>query len=169
VVCTANLVRSPVAAAALQTWARNESRADLEIRSAGVAAVEGLPVPAPLVQAVRPFFLDLHSHRSQRVTRADVRDATLVLAMTEVQREALQALLPSGTPRIFTLREFARLTKGMPAIDRSDDDLAGLVQAAHRERPRQPLAAEAEDVAALAERFAEVAAGEFGVEAFPRG
>jgi protein-tyrosine phosphatase len=147
VVCTANLVRSPVAEAALKAWAQRAERPDVEFSSAGVAAVEGRPVPAPLVQAIRPFFLNLYPHRSRRVTRELVREATLVLAMTEAQREALQALLPSATSRVFTLCEFARLTSAVPPVSSANGGWAALVGAAHRERPRRPSPEAPEDVA----------------------
>lgn len=147
VVCTANLVRSPVAEAALKAWVQREGRPDLAVSSRGVAAADGMSVPAALVQAIRPYFLDLHSHRSRRIAREDVEAATVVLAMTEAQRETLQLLLPSATPRIFSLREFARLVSVVPQRDESNGGVLGLVRAAHRERPRQPAAPSPENVA----------------------
>lgn len=146
-VCTANLVRSPVAEAAVKAWCLREDRSDLEVSSGGVEAVAGLAVPAALIQAIRPYFLDLHAHRSRRVTRDDVAAATLALTMTETQRETLQALLPGATPRIFTLREFARLTSGVPHPEASAGGLTELVRSAHRERPRQAAASSPEDIA----------------------
>lgn len=145
--CTANLVRSPVAAAALAAGARRAEVEGLEFRSAGTAAFDGHPVPAELIQAIRPFFLDLHAHRSHAVTRDDLRASALVLAMTEDQREALRALLPAATPRIFTLREFARLAAAAPTLGELGGDLPAFVRAVHRERPRRPRPRDPEDVA----------------------
>jgi protein-tyrosine phosphatase len=145
VVCTANLVRSPVAEAAFKSWSAREERPEVEITSAGLAATDGLAVPAALLQAIRPYFLDLHAHRSRRVTRDELGTATVVLSMTEAQREALQAMLPAATPRIFSMKEFARLTSGL-APDGVEGGIPAVVQAAHRERPRRPAAGGPEDV-----------------------
>lgn len=145
-VCTANLVRSPVAEAALAAGARRMAVHDLSFSSAGTAAFEGHPVPAELIQAIRPFFLDLHAHRSHAVTREDLRASSLVLSMTEDQREALRSLLPAATPRIFTLREFARLTQTAPTLGEVGGDFDVYVRAVHRERPRRLRPRDREDI-----------------------
>lgn len=145
-VCTANLVRSPVAEAALVAGCKRLGVADFEFSSAGVSALPGHPVPAELIQAIRPFFLDLHRHRSRRVTRKDVRDSALVLAMSEDQREALRAMSPAATPRIFTLPEFARLVVHTPKLPELDGDVGAFVHSVHRERPRHPQPRDAEDI-----------------------
>lgn len=146
-VCTANLVRSPVAEAALTAGCKRLGITDLTVSSAGVSALPGHPVPAELTQAIRPFFLDLHRHRSRRVTRQDLRTSGLVLAMTEGQREVLRSVLPAATPRVFTLREFARLVGNTPRLSELDGDFAEFVRAVHRERPRHPQPHSPEDVA----------------------
>lgn len=145
-VCTANLVRSPVAEAALTAGARRMRVEGLTFGSAGTAAFEGHPVPAELIQYIRPFFLDLHAHVSHAVTRDDLRRSALVLSMTEQQREALRSLLPAATPRIFTLREFARLAASAPTLSQVDGGFEAYVRAVHRERPRQPRPLDPEDV-----------------------
>jgi protein-tyrosine phosphatase len=146
VVCTANLVRSPVAEAAFEAWIDRSEVSGLQVASAGVAAVEGVAVPASLIRAVRPYFLDLHAHRSRPVRRDEVRDSSLVLGLAEAHREALQALVPAATPRIFTLAEFARLVEATPTLSELDGDFAAFVRAVHRERPRQPRPRLPEDV-----------------------
>jgi len=146
IVCTANLVRSPVAEAAFNGWLDGQKERPLVFASAGLATVDGEAVPKELIQEIRPFFLDLHDHRSRSVSRDDVRRAALVLAMTEDHRETLRSLLPSATPRIFTLREFARLSKECPTLSEQDDDVVAYVTAVHRQRPRTPAAKAAEDI-----------------------
>jgi protein-tyrosine phosphatase len=145
-VCTANLVRSPVVEAAFEAWVRRVDSPDLAVSSAGLSAVEGEPVPAVLVQSVRPFFLKVHGHRARNVTRDDIRSSTLVLGMTETHREALRAMVPAATPRIFTLKEFTRLVEQVPKLSELDGELRTLVEAAHRERPRQVVPPSREDV-----------------------
>ena len=145
-VCTANLVRSPVAEAAFTSWRDGQRGSPFEFASRGLMAVPGGYVPNELIQEIRPYFLDLHEHRSQRITRDDLVESALVLGMTENHRESLQAMLPSATPRIFTLKEFARLVETAPKLSEVDGDVRTFVAAVHRERPRQSPPKGPEDV-----------------------
>jgi len=146
VVCTANLLRSPVAEAAFVAWQRRLKLAELEIASAGISALDGEASPTDVIEAVRPFMLDLRSHRARTVSRDDIRASALVLGMTEAHRESLQALVPSATSRIFALREFVRLVDETPKLSEFDGDLGAFAVAVHRERPRRPRPEAAEDV-----------------------
>lgn len=146
VVCTANLVRSPVTAAALTRWSKGSDGTKFDIDSAGISARNGEPVPQALLAELRSYFLDLHEHRSRRVTRHDVRESSLILAMTEEHRAQLQVLLPSATPRTFTLREFVRLAEQTRPFATFDGDFTSYVQAVHHRRPRCPAPPAPEDV-----------------------
>ncbi len=145
-VCTANLVRSPVAEAAFNSWRHGQRGTPFEFGSRGLMATPGGSVPNELIQEIRPYFLDLHAHRSQPITRDDLVASVLVLGMTESHRESLQAMLPSATPRIFTLKEFARLVETAPKLSEFDGDIRAYVGAVHRERPRQSPPKGPEDV-----------------------
>lgn len=147
VVCSGNLVRSPVAEAAFRAWGKGSGEQDIGFASAGVSAVEGQPVPADVVQATRAYFLDLHAHRSRRLTREDLSASALVLGMTESHRDTMQAMLPAATARIFTLKEFARLARHAKSLSESGGDLTRYVRAVHLERPHRPQARHPEDIA----------------------
>lgn len=146
VVCAANLVRSPVGEAALRAGADRHGFSSFHVSSGGISAAPGGPPPPELLEVVRFFFLDLSEHRSRVVTRDDVRRHDLVLAMTEEQRAAVQSLLPAATPRVFTVKEFVRLTADLPTLRAHDGDIGAWVQAAHRARPRTPAPPQPEDV-----------------------
>ncbi len=141
-VCTANLVRSPVAAAAL-------SRAfDLEcvVDSAGLGAVEGKETPVEALQQLRRYVLDLSKHRSRPLTQDDLRESTLIVGMTEAHRDSLQGMLPSAIPRTFTFAELVRLLESIPPLSEFDEDLVRLIKAAHQQRPRVKAGPLPEDV-----------------------
>ena len=142
VVCTANVVRSPFAAAALSRAVDHEC----EIDSAGLAAVEGQKVPVEILQDMRRYVMDLSKHRSRLITRDDVKRSTLILGMTEAHRDALQNMVPSATPRTFTLPEFARLIAAIPPLSEFDADLQQFVEAAHHHRPKVAAAEAPENV-----------------------
>jgi len=144
-VCSANLVRSPVAEAAWQRWADRRGRADVHVASAGITAADGMPVPGEVKVAAADLGLDLSDHRSRVVTPEDLMTSGLVLTMTEDQRTSMQHARPSATSRTFTLREFARLVGGLTAVPRGAS-LEDVVLLAHRQRARQARPDGPEDV-----------------------
>ena len=92
VVCTANICRSPMAAALLKhaLAAQPEPLRSLEIISAGVGGRDGDTVSANSVTAMKKVGLDVSGHRSRAVTEELVRGAVAVLGMTESHRAMLQ-------------------------------------------------------------------------------
>ena len=95
-VCTANINRSPIAAA----WARRllEDRFVVgEIRSAGTHAWEGAEAGAYAIDAMRELGFDLRSHRSQRLSKELLDWADQVVVMEPMHAEvACELLGPSG-------------------------------------------------------------------------
>lgn len=80
-VCSGNTCRSPLAAAAWQTFAPLDLD-DVNASSAGLAAVDGMPATPHAVEAARNWGYDLSTHRARRLTADLVRSADLVLCMT---------------------------------------------------------------------------------------
>jgi protein-tyrosine phosphatase len=105
-VCTANIVRSPIAAALLSARLR-ELDVDAVVESAGLRDAEAL-VDEGAVLALKGRGVDLRRHRSRLLEAAMVRTATLVLGLErEHVREAV-LLDPSVWRRTFTLKEIVR-------------------------------------------------------------
>ena len=107
-VCTANRIRSPLAAALFQR--RLTARADAatwRIASAGTWADNGLPAMAAAQQVAADVGLDLSRHRSRRVEDLNLADFDLILTMTTGQAEALRVEMPGHAARILTLTEAA--------------------------------------------------------------
>ena len=126
VVCTANVCRSPLAAAILRRrW--DAAGLPAEVSSAGVRAMTGAPVcvvsqevlGAPLAGAAREITPDL------------VREADLVLTMEREQRSSVVRLLPGSQAKVFTVREAAALLDGLLERDTRLHDLEGLAPAMH--------------------------------------
>ncbi|HVP15454.1 MAG TPA: hypothetical protein VMS88_07905 [Terriglobales bacterium] len=90
-ICSGNTCRSPLAAAVF----RAELGADaerVEIRSAGISALEDQPASAGAREAAMRFGLDLSVHRSRRASGNDVRRADLILVMEREHARAAEAL-----------------------------------------------------------------------------
>lgn len=141
VVCRANIARSPLAEVLLADALAGRG---IEVASAGVRATTGAPPARGSVELAARRDLDLTGHRSRPVTDVMVREAALVLSMSQAQRDVCARLGPGASQRCFTLREFDRLTADLDPPDGPGGPLPALVSAAHLARPasRPPTAPE---------------------------
>lgn len=106
--CTANICRSPMAAALLQhaLAAQPEPLRSLKVVSAGVSAHSGEPVSPNSVTALKKVGLDLSAHRSQPLTQEMLDEALLVLCMTESHRLLIRRQGNPPPRNLFLFREF---------------------------------------------------------------
>ncbi len=107
-VCTANICRSPMAAALLQhaLAAQPEPLRSLQVISAGVAARTGEPVSENSVLALKKVGLDVSHHRSQPLTQTMLDEALAVLCMTESHRAMIQVQAEPPPRNMFLFRQF---------------------------------------------------------------
>lgn len=122
-VCTANVCRSPMAAALFQARVR-AAREDWEwwlVDSAGTWATEGQAASANSVKVMAARGLDISKHRSKEVSAAFLEMFDLVLTMEASHKEALRAEFPQLDGRVFLLSEMSG-----PALN--VDDPYGLTQ-----------------------------------------
>jgi len=108
VVCTANICRSPMAAALLQhaLAAQPEPLRSFKIISAGVAARADDPVSENSVLALKKVGLDISKHTSRPLTQKMMDEASLVLGMTESHRAMIQLQAEPPPKNLFLFREF---------------------------------------------------------------
>lgn len=114
-VCTGNTCRSPMAAALLRALA-GEAGLDIEVRSAGIAAIAGGPPTPEAVAALAARGIVLEGHRSRRLQEEDAAWAELILTMTRHQRDQVRGLYPEAAGRTVTLAEYV----GEPGVDVED-------------------------------------------------
>jgi protein-tyrosine-phosphatase len=107
-VCTANICRSPMAAALLQhaLAAQPEPLRSIRVISAGVVARSGEPVSENSILALKKVGLNLAGHRSQVLTQAMLDEAALVLCMTESHRAMIQLKAEPAPQNLFLFRDF---------------------------------------------------------------
>ncbi|HEY8449556.1 MAG TPA: L-threonylcarbamoyladenylate synthase [Bacillota bacterium] len=130
-VCTGNTCRSPMAAALLRLAAARAG-VPVEVRSAGLAAVDGQEAAPEAVQVLAARGVSLEGHRARRISGDDVAWAELILTMTQGHKQALAAAHPGAVPKLFTLAEFAGSTgdvadpigRGLEAYRACADQLA---------------------------------------------
>ena len=148
VVCTGNICRSPAVERLLAHALGPES--GVGVGSAGVRAVVGAPMSAPMVELVEAAGASAAGFTARQVTTPLVQNADLVLAMTRSHRAALVELVPAAVRRTFTLRELARLLADVdpealpsgPVPER----LAALLPLAAAQRGRRTVDAREDDV-----------------------
>jgi protein-tyrosine-phosphatase len=108
VVCTANVCRSPMAAALLQhaLAAQPEPLRSLNVISAGVAARAGDRVSENSVIALKKVGLDIAKHVSRPLTQQMINEASLILGMTESHRVMINLQAEPTPKRLHLFREF---------------------------------------------------------------
>lgn len=144
-VCTANLARSPLAAALLRHELHARGRTDVLVESAGTHASPSADNLASVRDVAREYGLDLAEHRARQVTRQMISSTDLVLTMTEAHRAAVVRLHPAAVAKTFTVLELQRLLAGADPAVRVPGP-SQLAEMAHRQRPLTPEPAAPEDV-----------------------
>ncbi len=115
-VCTGNTCRSAMAAAMFRAMLAEKGIKDIKVASAGIAAIPGGKASPNAVQVMSEQGVDLNSHRSRQVDEGLLKEADLILTMTENHKLAVKSWEPSVWDKIYTLKEYA----GMDDKDISD-------------------------------------------------
>src|SRR5579859_543047 len=146
VLCTANVCRSPMAAALL-TRRLSDMGVVLPVRSAGTLGSD-CPALPEVVSVMSGYGLDLSSHRSRTACAADLVGASLVLAMTRENIRHAVVTVPDAWRRAFTIKELIRRGEQIgPRAGR--EPLAQWLSRVHAGRERRALLGDAaeDDVA----------------------
>lgn len=106
-VCTANLFRSPIAAALLEREIDlQDNAADWIVRSAGTWTNNGAPVPPITLQVGKSLNIHgLQSHRTRQVDEQLLAESDLIIVMESNHKEAIQSEFADTKGRIFVLPE----------------------------------------------------------------
>jgi len=136
-VCTGNICRSPTAerllrhqlAQRLDAGRRDGLSSPIVVTSAGTGALVGEPIQEHAAALLAGGGVDTSGFMARSVSSALIEEADLILAMTRWHRADCATLVPTSVPRLFTLREFARLAgAAAPELPQSDD-VAGRARA----------------------------------------
>jgi protein-tyrosine phosphatase len=98
VICEGNICRSPLAAALLA-----RALPDVSVTSAGTHALAGHPADATIADIARQDGVSLDSHVATQVDASLVRDADLILTMTQAQRDWVLDAAPFARGKVFRL------------------------------------------------------------------
>ncbi len=107
-VCTANICRSPMAAAIMRQRIAQLGLADrVQVLSAGVWAEGNQSASANAVTTLGQRGIELGSHRSQPLTPELLREAALILVMEESHRRSIFYAAPQHLAKVYLLTEMA--------------------------------------------------------------
>lgn len=107
-VCTANICRSPMAAALLRdriAWAGLEHQ--IQVLSAGVWAEKGSRASTHATAVLRQRGIDLAEHRSQPLSYQLLKQADIILVMEEAHRRSIFYMAPEVLSKVYLLAEMA--------------------------------------------------------------
>ena len=106
-VCTGNTCRSPMAEGILKSMVQKNMRLKDKVKviSAGVAAHPGQPASPQAVEALRRLGIDISGHRTDQVDEDMLKDADIILTMTEGHKQIIRLMDPAAADKVFTLRE----------------------------------------------------------------
>jgi protein-tyrosine-phosphatase len=114
IVCTANICRSPVAAALLEDRLRQRGLRDWTVRSAGTWAIAPREASRYSIAVTKRVGLDITGHRSRMVEESQLAEADLVLTMEDGHAEALRAEFPLQADKVYMLSEMIGQTYNIP-------------------------------------------------------
>lgn len=105
-VCTANICRSPMAAALMRQRIASLGLSDqVQVLSAGVWATDGRPASELAIATLAGRGIALEDHRSQPISIPLLEQADIVLVMEEAHRQSLFHLAPQYLSKVFLLSE----------------------------------------------------------------
>ena len=101
-VCSGNTCRSPMAEGiAKKVFPEHQ----IEVSSAGAAALDGLPASSSAIEVAGKNSVGLSKHRSKLLNRTLVREADLIVTMSSMQRETVGVIEPSALEYTYMLTD----------------------------------------------------------------
>lgn len=109
-VCTGNTCRSAMAEGLFNALARSAEK-EFKAKSAGIFAIDGYPASDEAIKALKEDYdIDISGHTSKSINHEDVREADLILTMTESHKHTIIKRYPEYSDKIFTLKEYIGLS-----------------------------------------------------------
>jgi protein-tyrosine-phosphatase len=145
-VCTANICRSPMAAAFFAAGAQGVADS-VEVASAGLPS-EGEPMPTQcppeVLEAMATYGIDLSGHRSRELTESLLGDSDLIVGMGTRHVQEAVLLDPSCWQRTFKIKEFVRRGEAV-GQRRRDQEIPEWIERVHGSRTRASLVGRSSD------------------------
>lgn len=98
VVCVGNICRSPMAEYFLKLNCPNHN-----IQSAGLSAMVGHPADEKAIHCMDQFNIDMRTHVAKQITASLIKQANLILVMSNNQAQHIEKQWPFAKGKVFRL------------------------------------------------------------------
>ena len=105
-VCTGNSCRSVMAEAILRMRFYELGKDHIEVRSAGVRALDGLPSSNETIEVMKEEGVDVSDYRTKNVTADMIKKADLILVMEPMHKDEILAITPEAKGKTYLLKEY---------------------------------------------------------------
>lgn len=105
-VCTGNSCRSPMAEGILKKMLKESKLDNFEVFSAGTYNMNGSPPSLFAIEVAKNRNVDLTQHRSRQLNRQILREADLILAMSDAHLEAIRRMDEKALEKTYLLKTF---------------------------------------------------------------
>ncbi len=105
-VCTGNSCRSVMGEGLLRHLLAQRGRNDVQVISAGVAALPGMPPTEETIQVMQELGVDVSGHLSQPLSLDLIDHADGVFCMEELHKRIVLDLRPEANGKVFLLKTF---------------------------------------------------------------
>lgn len=117
-VCTGNTCRSPMAELIFNNFIKdNKDLASWGAISAGISAIPGQSATRYAVQVLDEEGISASGHYSKQLSENAIREADLVLTMTQQHKDIINNTNPEYIDKIFTLKEFTINERSSNIVD----------------------------------------------------
>jgi protein-tyrosine-phosphatase len=106
-VCTANIVRSFMAEKILIERLKQERKAGIEVSSAALIDMHGIPADATAVEILHEQGLDGAGHHSSLLTEDMVSQADMIIVMEGIHKKIILSQYPKTEGKIHLLKSFS--------------------------------------------------------------
>ncbi|MEW8972583.1 MAG: low molecular weight protein arginine phosphatase [Tissierellaceae bacterium] len=105
-ICTGNTCRSPMAEGILRELAKKKGL-DIKVKSAGLVATEDGDISRDAISTLKDIGIDISDIRSKSVNEDLIKEADLILTMSQRHKGNLTLKYPYIREKIFLLNEYA--------------------------------------------------------------
>lgn len=105
-VCTGNSCRSVMAAGLLKKELASLGKSGIEVRSAGIRALDGFPPTDETIKVMKDEGVDVSGHKSKALSAELIKSFDLILVMEEMHKNDITRRFPEAAGRTFLLKNY---------------------------------------------------------------
>lgn len=113
-ICTGNSCRSVMAEGLMRKRLYELGKDSIEVRSAGVRALNGMAPTDETITVMREEGVDASDHKTKNVTADMIKSAGLILVMEPIHKDEIIRLVPEAASKTYLLKEYESQSKINP-------------------------------------------------------